>query len=132
MSTTHGTEALTGTVRNGQVILDSPARWPEGCRVVVIREALAEPPGTVGDEQADDAESIARWIAAFDAIPPLEMTPEEEAAWQGARDAQRREELARFDERARRIEASFPSSDTSSTATPRRTASSGGATFMSG
>ena len=40
-------------------------------------------------EQGDDAESIARWIAEFDAIPPLQMTPDEEAAWQAARDAQK-------------------------------------------
>ncbi len=108
MNTTHETEALTGTVKNGQIILDNPAQWPEGCRVVVTREALAEPPGTAGDEQADDAESIARWIAAFDAIPPLQMTLEEEAQWRSARNAQRQEDLVHFDERARRIKASFP------------------------
>ena len=36
------------------------------------------------EEQGDDPESIARWIAEFDAIPPLQMTPEEGAdmnAW---------------------------------------------------
>ena len=43
MDTTHGPEALTGTVRNGQVVLDGTAPWPEGCRVVVLREALADP-----------------------------------------------------------------------------------------
>ncbi len=37
-------------------------------------------PGTVGDEQSDDPQAVARWVAAFDAIPPLQMTPEEEAA----------------------------------------------------
>ena len=39
-----------------------------------------DPPGTVGDEQSDDPQAVARWVAAFDAIPPLQMTPEEEAA----------------------------------------------------
>ena len=37
-------------------------------------------PGT-GDRDADDPQAVARWVAAFDAIPPLQMTPEEEAAW---------------------------------------------------
>ena len=37
-------------------------------------------PGTVGDEQSDDPQAVARWVAAFDAIPPLQMTPDEEAA----------------------------------------------------
>jgi hypothetical protein len=41
--------------------------------------------GTTGDDQGDVPASIARWIADFDAIPPLEMTPEEEAEWNAAR-----------------------------------------------
>jgi len=39
------------------------------------------------DNQGDDPESIVRWIAAVDAIPPLEMTAAEEAEWQAARQA---------------------------------------------
>lgn len=84
MSTTHGAEALTGTLKNGQVLLDSPAHWPEGCRVLVMRATVSEPLGATGDEQADDPESVERWIAAFDAIPPLEMTAEEEERWRSA------------------------------------------------
>lgn len=41
--------------------------------------------GTGEDEQPNDPESIARWLAEFDAIPPLQMTPNEEAAWQASR-----------------------------------------------
>ncbi len=108
MSTTHGSEALTGTVKNGQVMLDSPAQWPEGCRVVVMRATLSEPLGATGDEQADDPESISRWITAFDAIPPLEMTAEEEEQWRSAREAQKSNEIAAFEVRARRIEALLP------------------------
>ncbi len=108
MSTTNGAEALTGTVKNGQVLLDSPAHWPEGCRVVVLRATISEPLGATGDEQADDTESVARWIAAFDAIPPLEMTAEEEELWRRAREDQKSSEIAGFDEKARRIEALFP------------------------
>ena len=108
MSAIEGTTTLTGTWKNGQVILDGPADWPEGCRVVVIRESVPDFLGRTGDEQADDPESIARWIAAFDAIPPLEMTPEDEAEWQAAREAQKAYEIANFEEHARRIEALFP------------------------
>ncbi|MDB5308134.1 MAG: hypothetical protein JWO38_2336 [Gemmataceae bacterium] len=46
-----------------------------------------EPLGTVGDEQSDEPEAVARWLAAFDAIPPATMTPDEIAAWQAARAA---------------------------------------------
>jgi hypothetical protein len=35
----------------------------------------------VGDEQSDDPDAVAAWLAAFDAIPPLRMTADEEAAW---------------------------------------------------
>ncbi len=108
MSTNEGTTTLTGTWKNGQIILDGPADWPDGCRVVVIPECMPDLLGTTGDEQADDPESLARWLAAFDAIPPLKMTPEEEAEWQAARQAQKASELAHFEERARRIEALFP------------------------
>jgi hypothetical protein len=108
MSAAEEPTTLTGIWKNGQVILDNPADWPEGCRVVVIRDDLPDFVGTTGDEQADDPESIARWIAHFDAIPALEMTPEEEAEWKAAREAQKAFELANFEARARRIEALFP------------------------
>ena len=108
MSAAEETTTLTGTLKNGQVILDGPADWPEGCRVVVIRGCVPDFVGTTGDEQADDPVSIARWLAAFDAIPPLEMTPEEEASWRAALETQKAFEIANFEEHARRIEALFP------------------------
>jgi len=108
MSATDGTTTLTGTWKNEQIILDGQADWPEGCRVVVIRECAPDFLVTTGDEQADDPESIARWIAAFDAIPPPEMTTEEEAEWRTARNAQKAFEIAKFEEHGRRIEALFP------------------------
>ncbi len=98
---------LTGIWKNGQVILDGLADWPDGCRVVVIREDALDVVVTGGDDQADDPESVARWIAEFDAIPPLEMTAEEEAGWQAAREARKASEIANFEERARRIEVLF-------------------------
>lgn len=60
-------------------------------------EALADPPGTVGDEQSDDPAAVARWVAAFDAIPAVQMTPDEEAAWHAAREAQKHIDAAAFD-----------------------------------
>lgn len=106
MSATNETTTLTGTWRNGQIILDGHADWPEGCRVVVIRECAPDPLGTTGDEQADDPESTARWIAAFDAIPPLEMSIEEEAEWRGVREAQKAFEIANFEQLDRRNQSS--------------------------
>ena len=104
-------QAITGTVKNGQVILSEPLRWPDGSEVrVELVEAPADrdsPNGAEIDmsevEQGDDPESIARWIAEFEAIPPLEMTPEEEAEWQAARQAQKEFEKATFHERAEQL-----------------------------
>jgi hypothetical protein len=62
-----------------------------------ISLGYADPPGTIGDEQADDSESVARWLAAFNAIPPLAMSPEEEAAWRAARAEQKRIDTARIE-----------------------------------
>ena len=95
--------AITGTWKDGRIILDDVADWPDGCRVVVAPAA----PDLAGDNQADDPESIARWIAAFDAIPPLNMTPGEEAEWQAARAAQKQFEIATAEQRAKRIEDLF-------------------------
>lgn len=56
-----------------------------------------DPPGTVGDEQPDDPDAVARWLAAFDAIPPLNMSADEEAAWRSARAEQQRIDAAARD-----------------------------------
>lgn len=66
-----------------------------------------DPPGTTGDPQHNDPESIARWIAAADAIPPVQMTPEEEADWQAARAEQKRLDTESHD----RLAASLPGAD---------------------
>ena len=79
---------------NGEVILKVRPDWPEGSRLTVA------PVTANGEDQSDDAEAIARWIAEFDAIPPVEMTPAEEAEWHAARQAQRQLERARSTDRA--------------------------------
>lgn len=67
----------------GQVVLEEPANWPEGCELVVGQPALGGAAGN-GDDQANDARSIARWIDWYDSLEPLIFSPEEEAdlaAW---------------------------------------------------
>jgi len=66
----------------------------------------ADPPGTEGDPQDDDPESVARWIAEANSIPPLTMTAEEEAEWQAARAAQKQLDAAAMD----RLIADLPGS----------------------
>ena len=66
--------------------------------------AGTDPQGTVGDEQSDDPAELARWLAAFDVIPAAVMSPEEEAAWNAARSAQKQLDAGRID----RLASSLP------------------------
>ena len=84
--------AIHGHWQEGRVVLDQPATWAEGSRLIVCD--FNEMPSAANDdevggmtevEQGDDPESIARWLVEFDSIPPMEMSAEEEAAmwsWQ--------------------------------------------------
>jgi hypothetical protein len=100
-------QAVRTTWINGKIVPDGPVDWPDGCRLTIDPEPSASFVGMTEDEQGDDAESITRWIAAFDAIPPLEMSPAEEAAWQAARTAQREFDVAKFDERAETLRGAW-------------------------
>jgi hypothetical protein len=76
--------AIKATWKNGQIVPDEPVNWPEGRRLIVAPEPLSEIGGMTEEEQGDDPESIARWVADFDALPPLVLSPAEEAdlaAW---------------------------------------------------
>ena len=73
--------------KDGQVVVEEAVDWPEGCELEVrpmTRNGLA-----ADLVESDDPEMIARWIAEFQAIPPLQLSAAEEAEWQAARQAQR-------------------------------------------
>ena len=76
--------AVKGTLKNGTIILDRPAEWPEGARVRVepIEEEVSV--GIRDEDWPTDPEGIAKLLARMDKVEPFEMTPEEEAdlaAW---------------------------------------------------
>src|SRR5258708_5357948 len=101
-------DAITGTIQNGQVIPDQPVTWPDGARVRIEPLPLDE---TLGIREVDwptDAAGIARHLALMDQIEPLQMTPEEEAEWQAARQARKDWEKANFEKWSRQIEELFP------------------------
>jgi hypothetical protein len=93
--------------KNGQIVPTQPVNWPEGTALAV--EPIEAPIGT--DPQADllgdDDASIARWLAWFDSLEPLNFTPEEEAALQAARQERRNWEKSQFNERAERLKGIF-------------------------
>jgi len=76
--------AIRGTIQDGKVVFETPPHWPEGTQVEVEPVREEETIGISEEEQGDDPESIARWLAWADQIQPLILTPEEEA-WQKAR-----------------------------------------------
>jgi hypothetical protein len=109
MSADERTNTLRGTWKEGQIILDEPVDWPDGCRVTVEPiTGQVEALGITEDEWPRTPEAIADWLDWFDSVEPIEMTPEEEANWRAARDARKAYEIAKFKERAGRIEVLFP------------------------
>jgi hypothetical protein len=100
--------AIKGTYKNGQIVLDEVADWPEGSRVVVERVGEEGTIGIPEEAWTDSPEAIAEWLGWYDSLEPLILTPEEETEWQAARQAQKEFEIARFEERAKRNEDLFP------------------------
>ena len=98
---------------DGQVFVpDRPVELPVGRRVRVEVEPLNEfdddpdPPGTDGDPQPNDPESIARWIAESQSIPAAYMSPEEEADWLADRKARQVLHEAKMDALLKRLNES--------------------------
>jgi hypothetical protein len=93
--------------KNGQIVPTQPVDWPEGTALAVepIEQLLGG--DSQGDLLGDDPESIARWLAWFDSLEPLNFTPEDEAAWLAARQDRRDWEKSQFDNRADRLTGIF-------------------------
>jgi hypothetical protein len=62
---------IKATWKNGQVVLDSNADWPEGRRLVVLEDRAAGIEFMTEDEQSDDPIAIQRWIDELHALPAV-------------------------------------------------------------
>jgi hypothetical protein len=96
--------ALQGTIKNGQIILDTPAALAEGTRVEVLPIEEARP--TLGMREEDwptTAEGIAALLARMDQVEPGWLSREDDATWRASLRAQRDAEKARFFERADKL-----------------------------
>ncbi len=95
--------AITGTVKNGLVVLDEPAVLPDGSRVVVQPVESAETFGLSESDWQDTPEAIADWIAWYDSLKPIELSAADERAIEGFRQRQKEAGKFTFDERADRL-----------------------------
>lgn len=84
-------DQMTGTYRGGLVVLDAPADWPDGTRVVVKQPS--EMRGLSEEEWPTTPEGVAALLQRIDAIEPLELTPEDEIEIAAAREAVRQKTL---------------------------------------
>jgi hypothetical protein len=77
--------AVKATWKNGHIVPDAPVQWHEGCRLVIREEQLADVEFMTEEQQSADPVSVQKWIEDFRSIPPLSMTPEQEAEFVGWR-----------------------------------------------
>ncbi len=84
--------AIKGTFKDGQIVPDVPADWPEGCRLYIVPVSTDEEEATT-DSELETPEQIEEWLRWYHALEPLEFTPEEEA------------ELARWRQKVKEYEA---------------------------
>jgi hypothetical protein len=72
--------AVKGRLENGKVVLAEQVDWPDGTEVRVEPVSNGDQLAPGEESQGDDPQSIARWLAWYDSLEPLILTPEEEAA----------------------------------------------------
>ena len=98
--------AIRGTIQDGKVVFHTPPDWPNGTRVE-IEPVPAIPASLMADEeQDDDPEALAKWIAWCESHESI-LTPEEEAAWQRAIVKQNAWKIANWDKHCRELESLF-------------------------
>jgi hypothetical protein len=81
--------AMTGTVKNGLIVLDEPAALPDGSRVVVQPVGSAERFGLSESDWMDTPEAITDWIAWYDSLEPIALPAADERAIEGFRQRQK-------------------------------------------
>jgi hypothetical protein len=99
--------AIRGTIQDGKVVFAAPPQWPNGAEVDVELASGHERIGISEEQQGDDPESIARWLAWYDSLEPLILTAEDEERIRQARAEQKAFQLAHWEERSRKLEKLF-------------------------
>lgn len=97
---------VSGTVTNGVVVPATPGRLPEGAKVRIVIEDVAEKPPQIGMREEDwptTPEGIEEHLRRMREFEPVELTPADEAriaAW--------RAEMKRFNIEAVRKQMGLP------------------------
>ncbi len=79
------TSMIRGVVRGGRIEVETPIDLPDGTELLIPLPEATSAPAEVEVRGDNSPEAIAAWLAWFDALPTLKITPEEEAdtaAWQ--------------------------------------------------
>lgn len=97
--------ALQGTIKNGQIVLDAPATLPEGTRVEVLPiESIPPTHGMREEDWPATPEGIAALLARMQQVEAGWLSPEDDAAWRAALREQRESEKARDIEDAEKLQ----------------------------
>ena len=95
--------ALRGTIKNGQIILDVPDALPEGTRVEVLPINEARPRlGMREEDWPTTAEGIDALLERMEQVESVWLSPEDDAAWRAALCAQNESEKTQFLESGKR------------------------------
>ncbi|HEX7377878.1 MAG TPA: hypothetical protein VF278_12230 [Pirellulales bacterium] len=94
---------ITGTVKNGLIVLNEPARLPDGSRVIVQAPEAAKTFGIGEADWQDTPEAIADWIIWYDSLEPIEVSTADERALKAFRERQKEAGKTAFDEQAQRL-----------------------------
>src|SRR6266850_1473888 len=92
--------AIRAAVHNHRLEVEVPADWPDGIEVMIEPMCESESLGIREEDWQNTPEAIEQWLRWYDSLEPLVMTPEEEAEWEAARQAQKEYQKATFVEHA--------------------------------
>lgn len=98
---------IKGVVRQGRIEVDRPVNLPDGTELSIPIPTEGAMLGIRDDDWSDSPEGIEAWIRWYDALEPVEFTPEERAAWEAARREQRQFELSQWEPRSQEMEQQF-------------------------
>lgn len=85
--------AISGTYRDGKVILNAPPEWQEGATVRVELDADYVGVGMREEDWPLDPENLAEWMRKVDALEPF-LTLEEDERWRAALKEDREHSIA--------------------------------------